>query len=510
MSDSTDSPFSDAPKQQKGRRDALKKLGSLGLTSVLGGLAPASEGQSAPAAHTGDGGDADRPNVIFIFTDDHTVGALSCYGSTRIDTPNLDRLAGEGMLFNDCCVTNSLCAPSRAAVLTGKYSHKHGVTENLYGDQEPFDGSQQTFPKLLQDAGYQTAMIGKWHLKSEPTGFDYWKVLPGQGRYNNPRFIEMDGERTKEEGYVTDVITDLTIDKLDEYRDQDEPFALMSWHKAPHRGWVPEEDDEDLYTGFDMPVPPTFNDDHANRSSAASHAYMDIATMPDWREEQPDDLSEQEIKYWNYQRYIKNYLRVVKSLDENVGRLLDYLEETGMAENTMIVYSSDNGMFLGEHGWFDKRFMYEESLRIPLLVRYPGVVPAGEETDRVVMNLDFAQTFLDYADADIPSDMQGRSLRPLLENRNVDDWRDTVYYHYYEYPGPHKVRPHYGVRSERYKLMYFYTIDEWELFDLEMDPHELNNLYDAPAYQDVVREMKTELREQRRRYEDDTGAPVPE
>ena len=500
------------PSEESGRlsrREAVKTMGVAGLAGLMGTTAERSAALEKADPFPGSSASPDQPNILFVMTDDHTVNALSCYGGHRLDTPNLDRLAEEGMLLNDCGVTNSLCAPSRATMLTGKYSHEHGVTENTYGDKEPFDNTQQTFPKLLRDAGYQTGMIGKWHLDSRPTGFDYWKVLPGQGRYNDPQFIEMDGETVQHEGYVTDIITDMTIDKLKEYSGDGEPFCLFSWHKAPHRGWIPDEEQEDLFTGFDLPVPPTFNDDHMNRASPASHAYMDIATMPDWEDEQPEDLSDPQLKYWNYQRYIKHYLRTVASFDQSMGRLLDHLDESGLAENTLVVYTSDNGMFLGEHGWFDKRFFYEESFRIPFLARLPGAIPAGSTSDRVSLNLDFAPTFLDFAGAEIPDDMQGRSLRPILEGEEPSDWRDTVYYHYYEYPGPHKVRPHYGVRSQRYKLIYYYTVDEWELFDLQMDPYELNDLYGAPAYADVSHRMKAELRNQRARYDDTTGEPLP-
>lgn len=486
------------------RRDAVKALGGLGAAGMLG-LGPEAleaAGESAERPEPGP-----RPNFLFIMTDDHAVQALSAYGGRLIETPALDRLAAQGMRFDNCFVTNSLCAPSRATILTGKYSHLHGVTENIFREKKPFDGSQQTYPKLLREAGYKTAMVGKWHLKSEPTGFDYWNVLPGQGRYRNPKFIEM-GEEREYPGYVTDVITDLTIEALDERLAGDQPFLLISQHKAPHRRWVPDEEDEDLYTGQDLPVPATFNDDWMNRASPAEHADMRVADMPDWKKEQPPGMSEQERKHWNYQRYIKEYQRTLVSLDRNVGRLMEHLERTGLAENTIVVYTSDNGFFLGDHGWYDKRFMYEESLRVPLLVRYPRAVAPGSVEARPVLNLDFAETFLDYAGVPIPDDMQGRSMRPLMEGRPAPDWRRSVYYHYYEYPGPHRVRPHYGVRGERFKLIHYYTVGEWELFDLEQDPHELNSVYEAPRYAEVVLEMKEELKRLRKHYRDDTGEPV--
>jgi arylsulfatase A-like enzyme len=497
------------PVSQMSRREAMKTMGAAGLASLLASTTSA-------CAPGGAGGPDEPPNIIFILTDDHTVRGLSCYGSEVIDTPNLDRIAEGGVRFDNCFVTNSLCAPSRATMLTGKYSHKHGVQENIFGDKEPFDGSQMTFPKRLQEAGYTTAQLGKWHLQSEPTGFDYYKRLNNQGRYNDPFFLEStdgsgDPERVREEGYVTDIITDMTIDAIDRYQQEDGPFCLLSWHKAPHRGWIPKAEDKDLYTDFDMPPPPTLNDDHFSRSSAVDHSRMSIANMPDWRDEQPDGLSATERKHWNYQRYIKDYLRTVKGFDRQVGRLLDHLEEQGLADNTLVIYTSDNGMFIGEHGFYDKRFMYEESIRIPLMMRLPGAIPAGTVEDRVVMNLDFAETILDYAGAEIPSDMQGKSLRPLLEGDVPEgEWRNELYYHYYEYPGPHYVRPNYGIRTGRYKLIYYYTIDEWELFDLEKDPHELQNMADAPAYQDVKRRLAQRLKDMRSRYEDTTGKPVPE
>jgi len=484
------------------RRDALKSLGVIGAGSMVGGLSGSLRGKesSAPKERV----EGKQPNILFIMTDDHAVSALSCYGSRINETPNLDRIASEGVKFNNCFVTNSLCAPSRATILTGKYSHLHGVTENIFGEKKPFDNTQQTFPKLLQEHGYQTALIGKWHLKSDPTGFDYWNRLPGQGRYNNPAFIEM-GERKRHEGYATDLITDFTINAIQNKLSSDKPWCLFSWHKAPHRGWIPDEEHEDMYTDQDLPVPPTFNDDYYTRSSAATHAYMDIADMPDWRKLQPEGMTDTEKAHWNYQQYIKRYLRTVASLDDNIGRLLDFLEESGLAENTIVVYTTDNGMFIGEHGYFDKRFMYEESIRIPLMVRYPAEIPAGLENDNVVLNLDFGETFLDYAGVEIPGDMQGESMRDLMRGVKNPEWRDSIYYHYYEYPGPHKVRPHYGVRTDRYKLIYFYTIDEWELFDLEQDPYELNNVYDAPAYADIVSELKKDIKAKRKQYKDDTG-----
>ena len=495
---------------QWSRREAMKAMGAAGLASLAPRMSSASpqshsEGDRPPAP--------DRPNILFILTDDHSVQGLSCYGGTLMETPNLDRIAEEGMRYDNCFVTNSLCAPSRASMLTGKYSHEHGVTENIFGDKEPFDASQMTFPKELQKEGYTTLQIGKWHLESDPTGFDYWKRLPNQGRYHDPVFLEKsedggDPNRTQESGYVTDIITQETIDAIERNRD-DGPFCMLSWHKAPHRGWVPDEEHEDLFTDAPMPPPPTFNDDYFSRSSAATHARMSIANMPDWSDEQPEDMTDIERKHWNYQRYMKNYLRTVAAFDQGVGALLDYLDEAGLAENTIVVYATDNGMFIGEHGYYDKRFMYEESIRIPLMMRYPPMIEPGTVEERVVRNIDFAPTFMDVAGADIPDGVQGRSLRPLMEQQDQPGWDEPLYYHYYEYPGPHYVRPHYGVRTDRYKLIYYYTINEWELFDLKRDPYELQNVYDTPRYSDVQQDLKAELRSLRDQYDDTTGKDVP-
>ena len=442
-----------------------------------------------------------RPNILYIMSDDHASHALSCYGSRINTTPNLDRIANEGMRFDNCFCTNSICAPSRAVLLTGKYSHLNGVKDN----REKFDGSQQTFPKLLRAAGYQTAMIGKWHLKTDPTGFDYWNILPGQGKYHDPVMIEM-GERKQHEGYVTDLITDFTIDFL-ENRRKDVPFCALYHHKAPHRNWQPDAKHAHLYEDIDIPLPETFDDDYSNRGTAAKTQEMTIErdlTPNDLKQDPPAGLSPAELKKWKYQRYIKDYLRTIASVDDNVGRVLDYLEEAGLAEDTIVMYTSDQGFYLGDHGWFDKRFMYEESLRMPFIVRYPRQIEPGSVNKNIILNLDFAPTFLAYAGAEIPDDMQGRSLRPLFRGETVPDWRTSMYYHYYEYPGWHSVRRHYGVRTERYKLIHYYhEMDEWELFDLEKDPHELRNVYEDPAYTETVKKLKTELKRLRKLYRDE-------
>lgn len=470
------------------RREALK-FGAACTASVLTGCATA----NTSAARR-------PPNILYIMSDDHAAHAIGCYGSRINQTPNIDRLASGGMRFENCFCTNALCAPSRAAILTGKYSHVNGLRTN----RDTFDGSQQTYPKLLQRAGYQTAVIGKWHLVSDPTGFDYWNILPGQGIYHNPVFIEM-GQKKKHEGYVTDLITQFSIDYLNS-RDKSRPFCLVCQHKAPHRSWNPDNRHADLYEGVDIPEPETFNDDYSNRSSAAAEADMRIATTlnrEDLKMDPPQGLSEAELKHWKYERFIKDYLRVIASLDDNIGRLLDYLDQEGLAEDTIVVYTSDNGFFLGDHGWFDKRFMFEESLRMPFVVRYPREIRPGAVDDHLAINVDFAPTFLDYAGVPIPDDMQGRSLRPLFKGNKPKDWRESIYYEYYEYPDAHRVRPHYGVRTSDFKLIHYIggtpnPIDEWELFDLRKDPHEMCSVYGLPEYADIQAKLRTELDRLRR------------
>ena len=495
------------------RRDFLKKAGATAASaSTFAALSNSASGA----------GGGDRPNIIFIMTDDHDRQALSCYGSDINETPNLDRVAEEGMTFNHCMVTNSICEPSRATILTGKYGHKNGVLDN----GTKFDGSQQTFPKLLQRAGYQTAMIGKWHLKSEPTGFDYWNVLPGQGNYYNPEFIEM-GNRKQYEGHCTDVTTDRCLEWL-QNRDSNSPFCLMFHHKAPHRPWRPALRHLDLYKDEKIPEPDTLFDDYESRSAAAYEQELSIKNIMDerdlkitkqprltdeqrrrWREAYAQrrkewknkDLEGKDLVRWKYQAYMQDYLRCIAGVDESIGRLLDYLEKSGLEDNTMVVYTSDQGFFLGNHGWFDKRFMYEEPLHMPFMVRFPGEVEAGSRTDDMVLNLDFAPTFLDAAGCDVPGDMQGRSFMPILKGDTPDDWRTSMYYHYYEYPAVHSVKRHYGVRTQRYKLIHFYFDQEaWEMYDLKRDPNETNNVVAQPEYQDVRRRLEKELKRLRNKY----------
>ncbi|MDR3638190.1 MAG: sulfatase [Isosphaeraceae bacterium] len=485
--------------------------------SVLAVLAASCVSGSSPTPAFA--AEARRPNIVFIFSDDHAYQAISAYNDSRrlLETPNIDRLGREGIRFDRCVVPNSICGPSRASVLTGKYSHKNGFYNNT---NSRFDGSQTTFPKLLRASGYQTAIVGKWHLVSEPTGFDDWRILPGQGIYYNPPMIH-NGKREQHQGYTTDLITDFSLDWL-KGRDKSKPFLLMCQHKAPHREWAPAL----RHLGHDgdrrYPEPPTLFDDYAGRGKAEHDQDMTIAaTMgdQDLKLTPPPYLNSEQRKAWDayyeprnatfraaklegrdlvrwkYQRYMHDYLGCLKAVDESVGRVLKYLDDEGLAENTIVVYSADQGFYLGEHGWFDKRWIFEESLRAPLLVRWPGVAQAGVASAKLVSNIDFAETFLEAAGLPVPAEMQGRSLLPLLKSQTPADWRTSFYYEYYEYPVPHHVRPHYGVVTDRYKLVHFYTpdVNYWELFDLKEDPRELRSVHDEPAYAQVVADLKKEV-----------------
>jgi arylsulfatase A-like enzyme len=461
---------------------------------------------------------AERPNILFIFTDDHATQALSAYNHPLklVETPNLDRIAKQGMLFERCLVPNSICGPSRAAILTGKYSHLNG----FYRNGNRFNGAQQTFPKLLQQAGYQTAVIGKWHLESDPTGFDHWHILPGQGIYYNPPMIR-DGQRVKHEGYTTDLITDFSMEWL-RNRDKSKPFLLMSQHKAPHREWAPNLKHLGWNKDRKFPEPETLFDDYSGRGPAEREQdmtlektftpldaklvpppYLNAEQRKVWdayyeprnEEFRNASLTGKDLVRWRYQRYMHDYLGTILSVDENVGRLLKFLEEEGLAENTIVVYSSDQGFYLGEHGWFDKRWIYEESLTTPLLVRWPGVTQPGSRSKAMASVLDFPSTFLEAAGAAIPSDMQGRSLAPILKGQTPADWRTSFYYHYYEFPAVHSVRKHYGVVTGRYKLFHFYEpeMNYWTLIDREKDPNEMTNVYDQPAYAATRKELHNEL-----------------
>lgn len=471
-----------------------------------------------------------QPNIVFIFTDDHCEQALSAYDDTRIATPNLDRIANDGMKFTRCYVTNGICGPSRAVIQTGKYSHLNGFIRN----GNTFDGSQQTFPKLLRGAGYQTAVIGKWHLKSTPQGFDYFDVLVGQGPYYNPPMIyggiEAEGTKRDHTGYTTDIIKDKALAWLKESRDPEKPFMLMFQHKAPHRNWQPGPKYLNWLDDVTIAEPETLFDDYSNRASPAANQTMTIKehlTPSDLKLVAPtnldpyqltawnkayhkknsdylsrrDTMTEKEVIQWKYQRYVKDYLRCVKSVDDSVGDVLDYLKAEGLEENTLVIYASDQGWYLGEHGWFDKRWMYEESLKTPLLAKWPGVIEAGSTNDSIVSNLDFAETFLDAAGVEAPDDMQGESLVPLFKGETPDDWRSSFYYHYYEFPGAHSVARHYGVTDGAHKLIHYYHLDEWELFDLAADPEELNSVYGKADYSDKEGELKVELDRLREYYE---------
>jgi len=489
------------------------------------------------------------PNIFFVMTDDHSRHAISAYGSKLVNTPNIDLLASHGVKFNNCAVTNSICGPSRAVALTGKYSHINGFKDN----RSTFDGSQQTFPKILQKNGYYTMMVGKWHLHSKPQGFDYWNILIGQGQYYKPTMIE-NGDTSELEGYVTDIVTDVSIAQLQK-RDQDKPFCLMYHQKAPHRNWMPNVKHLDLYKNDTLLIPDNFFDTYENRASAAKEQDLEIRNMymsfdmkldpstfadstetgtggsatwdpvKSWKhsysrmsehqkaewdkyykpiseEFYTSSYSEKELAEWKYQRYIKDYMRCIVSVDENLGRMIDYLKKTGEWKNTLVIYTSDQGFFLGEHGWYDKRFMYEESLITPFIMKLPNSDSSIVNND-LVMNLDFAPTILDYAGFKAPADMQGKSLKPVIEGKTFE--RKGQYYHYYEYPhGWHKVKKHYGIRTATHKLIYYYQdSNEWELFDLVNDPHEMKNVYGSKKYKKVQKQLHKQLKELRVKYKEE-------
>jgi len=443
-------------------------------------------------------GDA-RPNILFIMTDDHAAHALSCYNSKLNKTPHLDRIATGGMRFDRCFVTNSICTPSRAVLLTGKYSHLNGVPVF-----NRFDGSQQTVSKLLQAAGYYTAIVGKWHLGSDPTGFDYWNILPGQGAYVNPILYDKDGRKSYN-GYATDVITDLTLDVL-KNRPADKPFFMMCHHKAPHRNWVPNDKYREEFKDKQFPEPTTLFDDYATRTDAIREQKQSVGNdlnKSDLKLEPPAGLEGDALKKWKYQRYMQDYLACVQSVDDNVGRLLDYLDVNGLAQNTAVIYTSDQGFFLGDHGLYDKRFMYEPSLKMPFLIRWPNSVKPGSTQDAIATNCDFASTFLDIAGQPVPPDMQGRSLVTLFKGGRPPDWRTAMYYRYYHDPGDHNTRAHYGVRTETQKLIYYWKKDQWECYDLTTDPNEVKNIYADPAAQETVAKLKVELARLRKELKDD-------
>jgi len=514
-------------------RKTVLMLAVFGMVVGFAGI-----GYSAETTDSGSESSA-KPNILFIFSDDHAYQSIGAYGSQINRTPNLDRLASQGMRFDRCLVTNSICGPARAVILTGKYSHLNGFRQN--GDK--FNGAQQTFPKLLRAAGYQTAVVGKWHLGTDPTGFDHWFVLPGQGNYYNPDFLTPEG-RQKVPGYVTDVTTDHALQWLED-RDREKPFMLMLQHKAPHRAWLPGKDHLATYENDHVPEPSNLLDDYSGRAEVLAENAMEVGKdmrpgfdlklfpAPDSEQakrffrrftaEQKSDwiaayknrnehylqnrnaaTTDDQKRRLHYQYYIKDYLRCIASVDDNVGRVLDYLDQSGLADNTIVIYSSDQGFYLGEHGWYDKRWIFEQSLRTPLIVRWPGVVKPGSSNGHIVSNLDFPETFLEVAGVDIPADMQGRSIKPLLSGKNPADWRKSFYYHYYEL-GTHNVAAHYGVVTDRYKLIHYYRkidrekgrakvdIDQWDLMDRMRDPNENQSYIDDPRYGETQAELKVEL-----------------
>lgn len=492
---------------------------------------------------------AKRPNIVFIMSDDHAYQAISAYDHTLIETPNIDRIAKKGMLFTNACVTNSICAPSRATILTGKHSHKNGKVDNV----SAFDTTNVTFPQLLQNAGYQTAMFGKLHFGNSPKGFDQFKILPDQGNYYNPDFITKNEGNIKVSGYVTDIITDMTLDWLQKERKKDKPFMLMYLHKAPHRSWLMAERHMKEYTQKNFPEPATLFDSHegmpaakvaqmnihgnmswagdskvypemmdelglkeigvdkirykaeVGRLDATQKVNFDVAYKPvmdEFKKRYPT-MTDKDLAKWQYQRYMQDYLGTIKSVDENVGRVLDYLEANNLMDNTIIVYTSDQGFYLGEHGWFDKRFVYDQSFKTPLLISWTNRIKAGSKSDALVQNLDFAQTFLEVAGVKQPAEMQGKSLLPVLTG-DMKNWkRDAVYYHYYEHPSEHNVNRHYAAITKKYKLIhYYFDNDYWELIDRKKDPNEQHNYYNDPAYRKIKNDMHQKLNTLRKQYGD--------
>jgi arylsulfatase A-like enzyme len=457
---------------------------------------------STAAARAADG--RPQPNILYMMSDDHASHAISAYGSVINRTPNIDRIAQGGVRLDNCFCTNSICTPSRAAILTGQYSHRNGV----YTLSDRLDPAKNNVAKELQRGGYQTAMIGKWHLASDPSGFDYWNILPGQGDYYDPVFINQ-GERKKHTGYCTDLIGDFTLDWLKK-RDPKKPFFAMCHHKAPHRPWQPGPKYKELFNGQTIPEPPTLYDHYEGRARSVADVKMRVGenmTKTDVKQDPPAGLQGDALRKWAYQPYIKDYLRCVQSVDDNVGRLLDFLDAEKLADNTIVIYTSDQGFYLGDHGWFDKRLMYEEALRMPFVMRYPGAIKAGSVNKDITLNVDFAPMFLDYAGQKTPPEMQGTSFRRNLEGHTPGNWRKSMYYRYWMHnDNDHHVPGHYGIRTARWKLIYYYgkplgmagahppdTEPAWELYDLRNDPREMKNLYSDPKHAATVRDLKAQL-----------------
>ncbi|HTE28341.1 sulfatase family protein [Flavitalea sp.] len=480
-----------------------------------------------------------RPNVILIVSDDHAYQAISAYGSKLAQTPGIDRIAKEGVIFKRAYVTNSICGPSRAVILTGKYSHKNGFKDNV---TTRFDSSQNTFIKELTRSGYQTAWIGKWHLQALPQGFTYFQVFPGQGSYYNPDIIMMDGSRKRLEGYASTITEDLAEKWMTE-RDTSKPFCLVIGHKAPHRMWQPDTADLGRFDSVNFPLPPNFYDNYQGREAAkvqdmsidktmrmdydlkmfdstikelsilrmnaAQRAKSDPYYAAIYADLKSKNLSGKALVEWKYQRYMRDYLSTAASMDRNIQRTLDYLDKNDLSSNTIVIYISDQGFYLGEHGWFDKRFMYEESFRTPMVMRYPGKIKAGTSNTDLVMNLDIGPTILEAAGVKVPADMQGRSFLPLVSGNKIENksakklkWRDAIYYHYYEH-GEHAVSPHFGVSTKRYKLIRFYQdVNSWELYDLEKDPNEMNNIYGSKGTENITGGLMKKLHEAIDHYED--------
>lgn len=516
------------------RKDALKRLGGLALGMPLGWSLTSSAKANSPSERQMPNiiskRKPDKPNILWITTEGVPLRVLSCYGSRISHTPNIDRIANEGMRFNNSFCNNALCAPSRATLLTGKYNHLCGMASNGYNADPTksygfFDPKQQTFPKLLKEAGYKTGVVGKWHLQSSrntpvnpvDVGFDYFVFKKGAGGpYYNPKgFIRNTSPGSREmvhkeyPGYITDTFTDLAIEGMKQLK---EPFCMAMQFFNDHRPFDPPHKYEHIYDDIRFPEPGTFWDNYECRSSVARGANMRIADMLDF--DPPKGYSKRQLRQWNYQQLMRHFLATLKSQDDNVGRLLDYLDESGLADNTIVVFTGDHGFFLGEHGWFDKRFMYEEALHIPWLIRYPGVVKPGSFTNHWVQSIDNAPTIMDMLGLPIPEDMQGKSMMPVFEGKQIAGQPNSMYYHYYEYGPPHWVLPHYGIRTEKFKLINYYTVNEWELFDLEKDPDEMESLLIEegmqvrPGYETILKDLLAQLKGLRQKYKDQTGKPV--